>query len=64
MILGEWTPSIGGVAVPVDDEGLVLSISAGGASMLLSANMVEELSVMMRDVRRDLERVIGRLRNE
>jgi DNA-binding IclR family transcriptional regulator len=62
VVLGEWTPSISGVAVPivVDDDGLVLSMSAGGPSKLLSADLLEELGVMMRGVRRDIERAIGR----
>lgn len=66
VVLGEWTPSISGVAVPivVDDNGLVLSMSAGGPTKLLSASLLEELGGMMRDVRRDLERAVGRPRHD
>ncbi|TXL71367.1 IclR family transcriptional regulator [Vineibacter terrae] len=62
VVLGEWTPSISGVAVPivVDDDGLVLSMSAGGPAKLLSADLLEELGIMLRDVRRELERAVGR----
>jgi DNA-binding IclR family transcriptional regulator len=66
VVLGEWTPSISGVAAPivVDDDGLVLSMSAGGPAKLLPASLLEELGIMLRDVRRDLERAVGRPRRD
>jgi DNA-binding IclR family transcriptional regulator len=60
--LGEWTPQIHGVAVPIvlAEDGLVLSMSSGGPSQLLPEGALNELGVRMRAVRREIERAIGR----
>jgi DNA-binding IclR family transcriptional regulator len=62
VVLGEWNASISGVATPIvlDEDGLVLSMSAGGPTQLLSADLLEELGARMQGIRSDIERVVGR----
>jgi DNA-binding IclR family transcriptional regulator len=59
---GEWNKKISGVASPivVGDGGLVLSMSAGGPSQLLSAPALEELGGALCQARAEIERAIGR----
>lgn len=60
-VLGEWTPHINGVAVPVVlADGMVLSLSAGGPSQLLPRNILEDLGARLREVRSEIEHVVGR----
>lgn len=59
---GEWNEKISGVACPivVGDGGLVLSMSAGGPSQLLSAPALEELGAALCRARDEIERATGR----
>lgn len=60
VVVGEWTPHINGVAVPIVlADGTVLSLSAGGPSQLLPRNLLEMLGARLREMRSEIEHAVG-----
>jgi len=62
VVLREWSEHISGVACPIviAEDGLVVSMSAGGPSQLLGSDILEDLGERMRDLRVEIERSVGR----
>ena len=62
IVRGEWNATMSAVACPivVADGGLVLAMSAGGPSQLLTAPTLEALGRALCQIRTEIERAVGR----